>query len=308
MRVLSRTWQMLLKGIAEVQGSRPPARGRRDGAGAHRLCRRSADARRGDPLARRQWRAPRARRRARQRRRAHGGERAVACRAALRGAADARPPRGGPRAALAPAAQPAGDPVVRRAEPEPTLPPMAIGRFEDLIALAAQKRDLGVKLALERDVRLVRCEDGRLEIALGAERGQDAGQRSRAQVLAMDQPALDGGGLGRTRASRRSNRRTMRARPSSRPACAPTRWCRRCWRAFPAPRSSTCARSRRCRRRCRRAIPRSRCRNCRPMTMVLPSAAMARDDGRSFRTSAVENARERPISQEHRWRWQIFWA
>jgi DNA polymerase-3 subunit gamma/tau len=32
--------------------------------------------------------------------------------------------------------------------------------------LAAQKRDLGVKLALERDVRLVRCEDGRLEIAL----------------------------------------------------------------------------------------------------------------------------------------------
>ena len=41
-----------------------------------------------------------------------------------------------------------------------------IGRFEELIALAAQKRDLGVKLALERDVRLVRCEDGRLEIAL----------------------------------------------------------------------------------------------------------------------------------------------
>jgi DNA polymerase-3 subunit gamma/tau len=43
---------------------------------------------------------------------------------------------------------------------------LAIGRFEDLITLAAQKRDLGVKLALERDVRLVRCEDGRLEIAL----------------------------------------------------------------------------------------------------------------------------------------------
>jgi len=41
-----------------------------------------------------------------------------------------------------------------------------VGRFEDLIALAAQKRDLGVKLALERDVRLVRCEDGRLEIGL----------------------------------------------------------------------------------------------------------------------------------------------
>ena len=35
-----------------------------------------------------------------------------------------------------------------------------------MIALAAQKRDLAVKLALERDLRLVRCEDGRLEIAL----------------------------------------------------------------------------------------------------------------------------------------------
>ena len=31
-------------------GRRPPARGRRDGAGSHRLCRRSANARRGDPL------------------------------------------------------------------------------------------------------------------------------------------------------------------------------------------------------------------------------------------------------------------
>jgi DNA polymerase-3 subunit gamma/tau len=35
-----------------------------------------------------------------------------------------------------------------------------------LIALTVQKRDLAVKAALERDVRLVRCEDGRLEIAL----------------------------------------------------------------------------------------------------------------------------------------------
>jgi DNA polymerase-3 subunit gamma/tau len=43
---------------------------------------------------------------------------------------------------------------------------LAVGTFEALIALAAQKRDIGIKLALERDVRLVRCEDGRLEIAL----------------------------------------------------------------------------------------------------------------------------------------------
>jgi DNA polymerase III subunit gamma/tau len=35
-----------------------------------------------------------------------------------------------------------------------------------LVALAAEKRDLAIKSALERDVRLVRFEDGKLEIAL----------------------------------------------------------------------------------------------------------------------------------------------
>ena len=39
---------------------------------------------------------------------------------------------------------------------------------EDLIALAAEKRDVSLKSALERDVRLVRFEDGQLEIALEA--------------------------------------------------------------------------------------------------------------------------------------------
>ena len=39
-------------------------------------------------------------------------------------------------------------------------------QFEDLVALASDKRDVQAKLALERDVRLVRCEDGQLEIAL----------------------------------------------------------------------------------------------------------------------------------------------
>jgi DNA polymerase-3 subunit gamma/tau len=71
-------------------------------------------------------------------------------------------PRGAPRAALA-TAQPARDPVAAPAEAAPVL---AINRFEDLIALAAQKRDLAVKAALERDVRLVGCEDGRLAVAL----------------------------------------------------------------------------------------------------------------------------------------------
>jgi DNA polymerase-3 subunit gamma/tau len=81
--------------------------------------------------------------------------------------------RGGPRAALAPSS----DPSARMSAPEPTAPALVVGRFEDLIALAAQKRDLGVKLALERDVRLVRCEDGRLEIGL---------QQSAAKTLVND--------------------------------------------------------------------------------------------------------------------------
>jgi DNA polymerase-3 subunit gamma/tau len=43
---------------------------------------------------------------------------------------------------------------------------LAIANFNELVALAATKRDLQMKAALERDMRLVRCEDCRLEIAL----------------------------------------------------------------------------------------------------------------------------------------------
>src|SRR5260221_7773872 len=63
-----------------------------------------------------------------------------------------------PRSSLAPAAQPAPPSAESQA--------LVFNRFEDIIALAAQKRDLGIKAALERDVRLVRCEDGRLEVKL----------------------------------------------------------------------------------------------------------------------------------------------
>src|SRR5262249_6299878 len=72
-------------------------------------------------------------------------------------------PRGATQAALA--AAPSREPMARLPETQPSPPALIADRFEDLIALAAQKRDLGVKLALERDVRLVRCEDCRLESA-----------------------------------------------------------------------------------------------------------------------------------------------
>ena len=70
-------------------------------------------------------------------------------------------PRSAPRAALAPMRA-----EVAPQASAPAQPVRAINRFEDLIALAAEMRDLQTKTVLERDVRLVRCEDGRIEIAL----------------------------------------------------------------------------------------------------------------------------------------------
>jgi DNA polymerase-3 subunit gamma/tau len=154
MRVLSRTWQMLLKGIAEVD-----AAGRPLAAAEMVLVRiahaadlptpdeviRSLDENASGPRARAPAAAP-----------------APTASAPRLEAPRSDVSRGAPRAALAPSSEVR----VRLPETQPSPPSLAIGRFEDLIALAAQKRDLGVKLALERDVRLVRCEDGRLELAL----------------------------------------------------------------------------------------------------------------------------------------------
>ena len=60
----------------------------------------------------------------------------------------------------APSPAPLDEPVARDNEFR------AVNSFADLIALAAEKRDLAMKSALERDVRLVRFEDGTLELAL----------------------------------------------------------------------------------------------------------------------------------------------
>ncbi len=45
-------------------------------------------------------------------------------------------------------------------------PHLRLTTFPEIVALAAEKRDLAIKAALESDVRLVRVEDGRLEVAL----------------------------------------------------------------------------------------------------------------------------------------------
>ena len=166
MRVLSRTWQMLLKGIAEVKDAARPI------AAAEMVLVRiayAADLPTPDEVIRtRQDGTASA-----------SGNGSAASSAPQRGGAEivctqvfranvirvrtqrGEAPRGGPRAALAPSVQPAGDPV-----PCWQRPALLIGTFEEIVALAAEKRDLQMKSALERDVRLVRCEDGRLEIAL----------------------------------------------------------------------------------------------------------------------------------------------
>jgi DNA polymerase-3 subunit gamma/tau len=56
-------------------------------------------------------------------------------------------------------------PVAPQAE-APATPQLRLSSFPEIVALAAERRDLAIKAALENDVRLVRLEDGRLEVAL----------------------------------------------------------------------------------------------------------------------------------------------
>jgi DNA polymerase-3 subunit gamma/tau len=76
-------------------------------------------------------------------------------------ATDAPAPRLAPRAVAAPAprAQAAPAPTPQRRGP-------VLARFEDVVALAEAQRDIQLKIALERDVRLVSFEQGRIEFAL----------------------------------------------------------------------------------------------------------------------------------------------
>jgi DNA polymerase-3 subunit gamma/tau len=146
LRVLARAWQMLLKGIAEVRDAPKPI------AAAEMVLVRLAYA--ADlPTPDEALRA------------LAGGGSVPAPRSAPSGASAPRTSGepGGRSVAVgsglsaapreAPVSQPAGAPVMR------------LARFEDLVALAAEKRDIGLKHALERDVRVVRFEDGRFEFA-----------------------------------------------------------------------------------------------------------------------------------------------
>ncbi len=153
MRVLARTWQMLLKGIEEVA-----AAGRPLAAAEMALVRiaYAADLPTPDEVIRSLGEGARS----------SNGAGASSGGASPRTEARSEMPRGGPRAALAavPAEMAATAPLPRGEQA--AAPVRAVASFEELVALAAEKRDIGIKAALERDVRLVRFEDGRLEFSL----------------------------------------------------------------------------------------------------------------------------------------------
>jgi DNA polymerase-3 subunit gamma/tau len=156
MRMLSRMWQMLLKGIPEVQGATRPA------AAAEMLLVRIAyvaDLPTPDEAIRmieQNGAAPAV----------SNGNAARAAPADPSASLSAAP---AVRSALVPRsnAEPAMRPQMAAPQTETgSAPARRLASLPELVALAAEKRDLLTKAALEADVRLVRIEDGRLEVAL----------------------------------------------------------------------------------------------------------------------------------------------
>src|SRR6476661_1870570 len=156
MRVLSRMWQMLLKGIAEAQAATRPA------AAAEMVLVRIAyvaDMPTPDEAIKMLEQ--------------NGGGSPV-----VSGGSAARNAPAGPVASAAPIRMPNSSPssfggggarpqmATPAPDPQAAAPVLRVTSFTQLVALAGQKRDLLTKGALEGDMRLVRFEEGRLEVAL----------------------------------------------------------------------------------------------------------------------------------------------
>jgi DNA polymerase-3 subunit gamma/tau len=147
-RTLSRTWQILLKGVPEVQGSNRPV------AAAEMVLVRlayAADLPTPDE--------------------------------ALKALRDGTPVLAAPPPPPSPSPSGggfSGNIALATSQPNPTPrsqplsaePALRLRRFEDVVALAGEKREVVLKRALEHDVRLVRFEEGRIEfnLAEGASR------------------------------------------------------------------------------------------------------------------------------------------
>jgi DNA polymerase-3 subunit gamma/tau len=176
-RVLSRAWQMLVKGIEEVAEAPRPL------AAADmvlvRLC-HAADLPTPDEAIRMLG--------------ANGGS----------GVAPAPRP-----AARAGGPSPAPVARARLAQPLPRTEPQAVAssapelrRFEDVVARARAEREIGLATALERHVRPIRFDPGQVEVALTAEADPDLPQKLGAAlqawtgrrwivVIGQEQPAVD---------------------------------------------------------------------------------------------------------------------
>ncbi len=156
MAVLTRAWQLLLKGLGEVKDSPRPL------AAADMVLVRlayAADLPPPDEVLRRL-----------------GGSSP----ASLPSGSGGAPPRGhggnggggggSARAALAVVPPALEQAVAARpataAVTAPAQPAVRLGRLEDIVALCAEKRDIQLKTALERDVHLVRFDEGSIEFSL----------------------------------------------------------------------------------------------------------------------------------------------
>jgi DNA polymerase-3 subunit gamma/tau len=166
MRVLARMWQMLLKGITEVQAATRPA------AAAEMVLVRIAyvaDMPTPDEAIRMLEQ--------------NGGASPASGSAAPRSApaASSVSMQSAQRASSAPRSNAEPSPRAQMNEPmaDAQSAPSAVklNSFAEVVALAGEKRDLITKAALEADIRLVRMEDGRLEVAL---------ERSAARTLIND--------------------------------------------------------------------------------------------------------------------------
>jgi DNA polymerase-3 subunit gamma/tau len=150
-RVLARAWQLLLKGIAEVQAAPKPAQ-----AADMVLVRLAYAADLPTPDEALRALAD-----------GHGAAAAAAPaerRAPAPSGAPAARSGGGSATAAALAPRPRAEAASQAPAPAAT---QRLDRFTDAVALAASHRDIGLKTALERDVHLVAFEDGKLEFRPG---------------------------------------------------------------------------------------------------------------------------------------------
>ena len=192
MPVLARAWQMLLKGQEEVKSSPRPH------AAADMVLVRlayAADLPTPGDLMRRLGDS--------------GSEGESAPRAMPNKQAPREPApamrREAPPALFRPAPTPSPAPV---AETEDPAPPPSLANpqsFEEVVALAEEKRDLKLKHALSEQVRLVRFRPGHLELNPLRHRAEGARPGPDAQAQGLDRPRVD------RRLERRGGRRALRS-------------------------------------------------------------------------------------------------